>query len=159
MFVRFIRVHSGSGGYHLGRPRGRPVNSGSRGFKQALLGVVVFIRVRVVSLGGPRCLRVDLDTRGLTRARLAFFGFILVRVASLGRAEGFSSSFCFTCRALRIVDWFILFRVGSLRRDRGYGVHWGSRRFTREIGSLSLLVFAWGHSAAPRDRTIISGSR
>ena len=35
---------------HLGAPRGSPVNSGSREFTRAPLGVVGFNRVRVVSL-------------------------------------------------------------------------------------------------------------
>ena len=67
-------------------PRSYLVDSGSRGFTQTLILVLVYIRVRVVSLGRDMGGRVHSGSRGFTLMRLEVVGFILFRVGSLGRA-------------------------------------------------------------------------
>ena len=70
---------------HTGKPSGRRVNSGSRGFTLALKGVVNFIRVGVISSGRSRGRRVHSGSRWLTRAHIGVVGFIGVHLGSLRR--------------------------------------------------------------------------
>ena len=137
-------------------PRSYLVHSGSRGFTQTLILVLVYIRVRVGSLGRDMGGRVRVGSLSCSLKSLGSFWFawvhsaaprhaklIRVRVDSLRPPRGrwVNSSLRESNRAHAVVVGFIVVRVGSLRCAWGWS---GSFRFAwvQSVGAMGRRVYS-----------------